>query len=765
MANRNLSIVIDVDNLDAKQKLRETDQAIAGVGKTGKSVNEILGVYDKTVQDVVKSKQAATTATDAFNETLNATREAVETSTSRWTEYMTAAKEAWNALKAIRFSDIRAGLNDVAEGAGLTVANLGLLNTAGLLLGAAYGGWAIGRMIADFFTLDDAIGRATARLIGFGDVGGETAAAKQDTINKAIQLGADKNIIYAAAVEFVTKKIAEQRLEIERHAAGSSFERELQGWRNEINDLDRSGVLDSLIANLKSHNFTVKELAERYHVSAEAINLVSRELHLEDEARKAAMKTAQDHAREMKKAAEEEAKAAQQLLEAHLKNIEASRAEEAEAQKAINKQVAGMRTLMNLAVAMGNVQIGGGKFISNATPMGLMPDLSGQAAQHMAEFTSGGGFLGGLFDKFKSTFDPKTIVSSMFGSALGGLLSTGIGFLTKGIGSLFGAIFHTEEKEVNKTRQAFVDAAGGLAALNQKAHDAGLTLDHLLQARNVQQYTAAVNELKAAFDFQDQAVQTLQETLSRYNFTAEEKGPAVAFKEQDALAQQLYQDWKVLTAAQIDAKAITREMAAGVNDFIHTALKIGYEVPAAMKPMIQQMIDMGVLTDLAGNKIGSLEDSGITFAETMSAGFDRVVKSVDELTAAIGRFLGLTNQAANAVKNFPDIPHQGGGGDERDRFHRGGVVLPFPRAHMGLAVDERMIIAQTGEGILNRAAMRRIGGARGLNRLNREGGAGSAVNVTVNVDGYIDSPQAQRNLARIVDAQVMQSLRLRARAS
>lgn len=78
----------------------------------------------------------------------------------------------------------------------------------------------------------------------------------------------------------------------------------------------------------------------------------------------------------------------------------------------------------------------------------------------------------------------------------------------------------------------------------------------------------------------------------------------------------------------------------------------------------------------------------------------------------------------------PDLPdfeqfHTGG---VVDRFHTGGLidragkVLPFiPRAHSGLAVDEVPIIAQTGEGILNRSAMRRIGGAATLNYLNAGG--------------------------------------------
>ena len=64
-------------------------------------------------------------------------------------------------------------------------------------------------------------------------------------------------------------------------------------------------------------------------------------------------------------------------------------------------------------------------------------------------------------------------------------------------------------------------------------------------------------------------------------------------------------------------------------------------------------------------------------------------------------------------------------------FHQGGVI----RAHSGLAVDEVPIIAQTGEGILSRAGMNRLGGAGVLNSLNRGGfGGGAGSNITIIIE-------------------------------
>jgi hypothetical protein len=76
-------------------------------------------------------------------------------------------------------------LGELSTAAGKTASELGLVTTAGLAAGAAFAGWKIGRAIADFFELDKAIGEATAALLGFGDVAGETAGAKADVLAKA----------------------------------------------------------------------------------------------------------------------------------------------------------------------------------------------------------------------------------------------------------------------------------------------------------------------------------------------------------------------------------------------------------------------------------------------------------------------------------------------------------------------------------------------------------------------------------------------------
>ena len=102
----------------------------------------------------------------------------------------------------------------------------------------------------------------------------------------------------------------------------------------------------------------------------------------------------------------------------------------------------------------------------------------------------------------------------------------------------------------------------------------------------------------------------------------------------------------MLVNSGIDVSTVNAKMADSVNEFLKTALAVGAEVPAAMKPVLQSMIDQGTLVDANGNKITDLADSGIKFSETMTEGFDKVVKKLDELIQRLGL-------AGQAIQNLP----------------------------------------------------------------------------------------------------------------
>jgi len=192
--------------------------------------------------------------------------------------------------------------------------------------------------------------------------------------------------------------------------------------------------------------------------------------------------------------------------------------------------------------------------------------------------------------------------------------------------------------------------------------------------------TAAINELTAALQFQDQAMAVLQETTEKYGFTLEELGPAFARQALDQQAQALFKDFQVLTAAGIDVDTVLSRMGESIQQFVSDALKTGTEIPAAMAPMLQRMVEMGQLTDDNGNVINDLKEAGVSFALTMSQGFQSLIGEVQKLTDAISRGLGL------AIQNIPQPTINGhvswtideipSGGESVSFASRGGLVTP-----------------------------------------------------------------------------------------
>lgn len=248
-------------------------------------------------------------------------------------------------------------------------------------------------------------------------------------------------------------------------------------------------------------------------------------------------------------------------------------------------------------------------------------------------------------------------------AVMGGLTSASIalGAATMGIGTaaVFAAwgikkLLSDPEKKINPIREQFVQAAGGLDQLNERAYAAGMTLDQLLSAKTKEQYEAAITALNDGFEAQQSTMALLVETAQKYGFTIEELGPAMQRQNLDQQAQQLYQDFNVLNSAGIDSVAITTRMSDSVNAYVHDALQMGVEVPMAMKPMLEAMVRAGQLTDANGVKMESLEDSGLSFSMTMSEGFKALITSVDQLATVISRSLGTA--ISDTTYNLNRIP-------------------------------------------------------------------------------------------------------------
>jgi hypothetical protein len=415
----------------------------------------------------------------------------------------------------------------------------------------------------------------------------------------------------------------------------------------------------------------------------------------------------------------------------------------------------------------------------------------------IAAFTGGGGIIGGLkafgTDMGAALFGPKGAFASvtksatagltkLFGSTIGGALGAaipGIGALIgpaiEGLSKLFGKIFggpSQAELDGRKLEASFeaqfgsfqkmLNAVGDVYKATGRTYEmATADVKALLDAEK--QGGAAVqtvlDKINGAFNEQAQDAADLTAAIEKYGFTIEQLGPAMQKQKLDDQAKELANSWRLLVGSGIDVVAVDQKMAATTWDYLQIAKKTGQEVPAAMKPIIQSMLDQGVFTDEAGNKLTDMAQLGIKFSETMSAGFDRVVDKLQTLLEG----LGLVPKALDAIPNTKTIdigfnvanPPNYRDGDNYaahgglvtntgiQYLAGGGNVLRWrPRGS-----DTVPAMLTPGEGVVSRRGMQTLG-ADGLSKLNAGGSAGARtisfgdVNIIIPPGTNVNDPQA-----------------------
>lgn len=192
------------------------------------------------------------------------------------------------------FSSLRGGMNELAQGAGITFRELGLLDTAFGLVGAAMAGWKIGRFIADLTGLDDKIASVTASWLGYDkQLKEQVAGATADAV--------------AVKQQYLLNVIAQ----------GPKI---LENWHNEIAKLGPAQA--QLIADIDSHAYSLEQLHDKYGISIQALKNFEHEM--------------QEGAAEAKRTSDAEIRAVREYHQA-----------EEEATKGLKKSLAERRDALN----------------------------------------------------------------------------------------------------------------------------------------------------------------------------------------------------------------------------------------------------------------------------------------------------------------------------------------------------------------------------------------------------------------------------------
>lgn len=198
-----------------------------------------------------------------------------------------AASEAIQAMPS-HFAAARAGLNDVAEGAGLTVTQLGLFATAGLVAGTAMASWKITRAAMEFLELDGAVAKTWTRLLGFGDATAAAAGAKLDVLTRASTIAGRAITDMAEAIAINDQHFKDWDDALNRAQGPAKSAAEIREWRADLQKVVDAGVFPALVADINSHSFSLKELSDRYRVHIGALQLFEHEQKAASDAEKEA---------------------------------------------------------------------------------------------------------------------------------------------------------------------------------------------------------------------------------------------------------------------------------------------------------------------------------------------------------------------------------------------------------------------------------------------------------------------------------------------
>lgn len=298
-------------------------------------------------------------------------------------------------------------------------------------------------------------------------------------------------------------------------------------------------------------------------------------------------------------------------------------------------------------------------------------------------------------------------------------------------------------KSVEDARSSLTTVTGKLEHITEITPAVRDGLAAAINAKNPQDFAAALTNVNGLLDAAAQKHQHLKDLAAEYNLSLKDMGRSFAQGEVDEKATKLSKDFKDLIDAGANADSVLHGMASSYSTLVQTAKDTGTELPNSMKPTLEKLITMGELVDKDGKKLTDLD--GLNFGDTLQDRLKDIKDVVNDLKGAIenlaAAFRGLptslpalpTVTTSPAPRGQVDTSGMSGSPDANggwwdsganltshtgsiiragglERFHTGGALLrkvgwSTLSQQLGLAGDERAIIGQVGEGILNRTAM------------------------------------------------------------
>lgn len=197
----------------------------------------------------------------------------------------------------------------------------------------------------------------------------------------------------------------------------------------------------------------------------------------------------------------------------------------------------------------------------------------------------------------------------------------------------------------------FMRASGTLRDFNLQARLAGVNLEELFHIKDQEAFNALFEKAKAD-------IEANQRLMERFGLTWKDFSALTADFVRYT-AGDLIDAFNRLTGQGVDVGKILKGMSGDLNRLIIDAVQTGRKVPAAMRPILEQLVRTKQLSEEAARALlGLAESGGPAFEDVMEAA-QRYGIELDALGPKI-RQLQVTDLALQIVKDFNLLVDAGG---------------------------------------------------------------------------------------------------------
>ena len=296
-------------------------------------------------------------------------------------------------------------------------------------------------------------------------------------------------------------------------------------------------------------------------------------------------------------------------------------------------------------------------------------------------FTGGGGIMGAV-----------KAVASLVGAAIGQAIGTAIGGPLGGaigaaLGSLAGPLVGQLAKifDRNKGRDLvkdFVAGFGGFADFQRKLQETfdpataeryWIALTQGVGRNSPEQAKKIIDELNEAFGLQASRLSNAEAIMEEYGFSFEDAGQKFRNAKLAEQFDALFEKTLTLKEVGIDYDEILRRQASQYSELLRRAIATNTEIDSSMRPVLERMAELGLLTDAASGEF--LDLNNVQWSKTLTQGFKDVTDAIKELPRALSDvFSGLDSLSKRRVTIPVGFDVQGGGFAPTDGGVSGGVT-------------------------------------------------------------------------------------------